>query len=100
MNLPRCILLFFFCLLLASCAIQVAPQGGDKDVKPPKVTKTTPPNFSTNFHSDKIEITFDEYIALKDLNSQLIISPPLVRIPETKIKQKSLLIHLSDTLVP
>ena len=81
-----------------SCASQVMPQGGDKDTNPPKIMKTVPENFSTGFNSKKIEITFDEYIQLKDLNSQLIVSPPLSRAIETKIRQKSLAIELSDTL--
>lgn len=85
---------------LYSCANQVAPQGGDKDTKPPKITKSSPENFSTGFDSKKIEITFDEYIQLKDLSSQLIVSPPLSKTPLTKIRQKSLVVQLDDTLKP
>ena len=85
---------------LVSCASQVMPQGGDKDTNPPKITKTLPENFSTGFKSKKIVITFDEYIQLKDLNSQLIVSPPLSRTVETKIRQKTLEIETSDTLQP
>jgi len=84
--------------LLAACANQVAPLGGEKDTKPPKVLHTQPENFSTDFHSKKIEITFDEYVQLKDLSSQLIVSPPLKKIPEIKIKKKSLVIEIDDTL--
>src|SRR5436190_7190242 len=94
---------FFFSVLslfIISCANQVAPQGGAKDVKPPKVLKAIPENFSTGFDSKKIQITFDEYVQLKDLNSQLIVSPPLSRQPVTKIRQKTLTIELSDTLHP
>lgn len=85
---------------LLSCAIQVAPQGGEKDTKPPKILKSMPENFSTGFDSKKILITFDEYIQLKDLNSQLIVSPPLSRNLETKIRQKTLVILVNDTLQP
>jgi hypothetical protein len=87
-------LLFF----VISCANQVAPQGGDKDLKPPKIVKSVPENFSTRFDSKKIQITFDEFIQLKDVNSQLIVSPPLSKTPETKIKQKTLIIEFNDTL--
>ncbi len=92
---PVVLLLFF-----VSCANQVAPQGGEKDVKPPKVVKYDPENFSTGFNSKKIQITFDEYIQLKDLSSQLIVSPPLAKQPETKIRQKTLTVELTDTLHP
>ena len=48
-----------------------------KDVTPPKIIKEVPENFSTNFKSDEIKIYFDEYIKLKNLQKQLIISPPM-----------------------
>ncbi|MCX6290184.1 MAG: Ig-like domain-containing protein [Bacteroidetes bacterium] len=96
----RYFLIFCISAFMASCALQVAPQGGEKDVKPPKVTKSKPENFSTQFDSKKIQITFDEYIQLKDLNNQLIVSPPLSKNPDAKIKQKTLTVQLDDTLLP
>jgi hypothetical protein len=94
---------FRFCLsvlllVISSCAIQVAPTGGDKDVKPPVVKSSSPENFSTNFHGHDISISFDEYVTLKDLNAQFIASPPLKYQPDTKVKKKTLQIHLDDTL--
>ena len=81
-----------------SCAIQVPPSGGEKDTKPPKVLSTTPKNYSTNINANNIEIEFDEYVQLKDANTQLIISPLLNYQPTTKIRKKKLYIHISDTL--
>jgi hypothetical protein len=98
--IAKCFFFSALSLFSISCANQVAPQGGVKDVKPPKVTRSVPENFSTGFNSKKIQITFDEYIQLKELNSQLIISPPLAKIPVTKIRQKTLSIELNDTLNP
>ncbi len=100
MNSSRYFFIIILSMIAVSCANQVTPQGGDKDVKPPKVTKASPENYSTGFNSNKVEITFDEYIQLKDLSSQLIVSPPLLRNPETKIKQKTLIVQLDDTLRP
>jgi hypothetical protein len=94
---------FLFIILFAflySCANQVAPQGGEKDTKPPKILKAIPENYSTNFSANKIQLTFDEYIQLKDVTSQLIVSPPLAQVPEAKIKQKTLIITMDDTLKP
>ena len=81
-----------------SCAIQVPPAGGEKDTKPPKVLSTTPENYSTNINANNIEIEFDEYVQLKDANTQLIVSPLLNYQPTTKIRKKKLYIHISDTL--
>ena len=99
-KLTRYFFLFAGSAFLLSCASQVAPQGGEKDLKPPKVSKSVPENFSTGFNSKKIQITFNEYVQTKDLNTQLIISPPLSKTPETKIRQKSLIIETDDTLQP
>ncbi|CAN5634279.1 Ig-like domain-containing protein [soil metagenome] len=86
-------------LIASSCAIQVAPTGGEKDVKPPAVKKATPENFSTLFNVKDISISFDEFIALKELNTQLVVSPPLKHTPDINVKKKTLHIHLDDTLL-
>lgn len=90
--------LLFISVLFYSCAIQVAPEGGDKDVKPPVVLHAEPENFSSNIKPTDIKITFDEFVVLKDVNGQLVSSPLLKNTPETKLRKKSLYIHLSDTL--
>lgn len=86
-------------LLLNSCAIQVPPGGGEKDVIPPKLLKAEPPNFSTGFTGHDFKLDFDEYITLNDLGNQLIVSPLLKNAPEVHIRKKSLLVHISDTLL-
>jgi len=78
--------------LFYSCAQIVAPTGGKKDVSPPKVVKYIPDSASLNFNSKSIGIFFDEFIQLKDLNNQLIISPPLESSPDIKVKNKMLTI--------
>jgi uncharacterized protein (DUF2141 family) len=82
---------------LASCAQVVAPGGGKKDRTPPKVVNYIPDSASLNFKAKSIAVIFDEYIQLKDLNNQLIISPPLNKIPDIKIKDKTLLINLDES---
>ena len=86
-------------LLLNSCAIQVPPGGGLKDVIPPKLLSTEPKNYSTDFHGKDIRLDFDEYVTTAELSDQLIVSPLLRYSPELKIKKKSLFIHLQDTLL-
>lgn len=86
------------CLFLSSCALRQTPDGGPKDVTPPKILKSTPVNFSTNFKAKEIKIEFDEYIDLKDINKQLIISPLMPSDPEVKVKSKTLIIKLPDSL--
>jgi hypothetical protein len=86
--------------LLAGCAQVVAPTGGPKDVTPPKPLVYSPENKSILFHTKKIDITFDEYIQLKDLQKQFIISPPLKYLPVPIVKGKTLEIPFGkDTLL-
>jgi uncharacterized protein (DUF2141 family) len=83
-------------VLLASCAQVVAPGGGPRDAAPPRVVKYTPDSAQLNFNSKVVELDFDEYIQLKDANNQLIISPPLEKTPEVKVRNKTLTIDLGD----
>jgi len=78
----RFFLAFFLIFIAFSCAKRGFITGGDPDIIPPRVVKTSPKNFSTHFDSPKITIQFDEYVRLKDINKQLIISPPLKNKPE------------------
>src|SRR5688572_10040201 len=85
-------------LLMASCAQVVHPSGGGKDNKPPRPLKYFPDSAALNFKARNIGITFNEYIQLKDLNTQLIISPPVKTIPDVRVKGKTMNISFSDTL--
>ncbi len=76
----------------------VAPNGGPKDILPPKPLQSYPDNYSCNFKGSKIEIDFDEFLYLKEINSQLIISPPIKELPEVKTRGKKLIIDLKEEL--
>lgn len=64
-------------LALAQCAKRGTPSGGEKDTTPPKLLRAEPENMTINFKEKKIRLYFDEYIKLKDVQKQLIVSPPL-----------------------
>lgn len=93
--------LFLIVVLIAfGCAQQVGPTGGPKDIVPPQILESEPENFSVGFKGNKIKLRFNEFVQLKDLNSKLIVSPPLKETPEFRIKGKTLEIHFKDTLHP
>ena len=85
------------CFILANCANEKAPEGGKKDTIPPKVKKMFPKNKSLHFNSNKIEITFDEFIKATGF-SQTLISPPMEKRPEFTINNKTLVIKLKGHL--
>ena len=84
--------------MLYNCAKVGIPSGGKIDETPPQIKKSTTENYSTNVNATEFEITFDEYIKLKDLNQKLLISPPLKEKPNIRIKNKSLLIEINEEL--
>lgn len=95
-------LLLYICILLISvrCA-QITPlTGGKKDVEPPKVLESNPPNASLNFATKEIEIRFDEYIVLKDVANQLIITPQTKELPDVEANGKKVKITFHETLLP
>ncbi len=84
--------------LLHSCAQPVPLEGGPKDETPPKILSSSPENFSTRFAEDRIVLVFDEYIDVKSLEQDALISPPLKYPLEHKIKGRQLTIYIEDTL--
>ena len=86
--------------LLYSCASVGYPTGGEVDKIPPKPVAFEPKNESRDFVADKILIQFDEYIQLKDVDNQVIISPPFENKPEIVVKGKAVQISIKDTLKP
>ncbi|MDG2372001.1 MAG: Ig-like domain-containing protein [Flavobacteriaceae bacterium] len=98
-------LIFFFLLfifLISSCAKRGTPTGGYKDTIPPVMVNASPKNRTTFFNSEKITITFDEYISLKDITQQLIISPPIesdkFNIEPQSTISKKIKIEFTDSL--
>lgn len=84
--------------LIVSCANPVSPAGGPIDEDPPQLIKAEPPLFSKNFNTTKIKVTFNEFIQLKDVTNQVIISPPMDKMPDFKAKGKSVIIELNEEL--
>lgn len=87
-------------LLMANCAKKGAPSGGNLDTIPPVIEKMYPENYTINFTEKEIRIQFDEYIKLKDLQKNLIISPPMEYAPiiTPTSTSKQLKIKIVDTL--
>jgi hypothetical protein len=93
-------LYFLFTLILVGCAKRGSISGGLKDTIPPILEMSIPKNFSTEFSSKSIKLTFDEFVKLKNINKQLIISPPLSINPQIlpSTASKSITINFLDSL--
>lgn len=105
MKFPRShqlILFVFVILTLVQCAKRGTPEGGPKDLLPPHMTEAIPDTFSIRFTAKKIRIYFDEFVRLKDVQKQLIISPPMKYFPEVRpqgLPTKYIDILIRDTLL-
>lgn len=73
----RVFIVVFVVFLITSCARKGRPEGGPKDETAPIMMTANPPYETINFDKNNIRIYFDEYVVLKDLAKQLVVSPPL-----------------------
>ena len=95
------VLLFFLfitaLLMIQSCAQMASPPGGKKDTLAPKLVTSVPLNKSKNYKGKKLELTFNEYVNVKNLNQELLITPNIGTY-ETRIRPNGLSILLDSTL--
>jgi hypothetical protein len=88
-------------LVFTACAKRGSITGGAKDTIAPYITGSSPENMTTEFKGNEIRINFNEYIKIKDVNKQLIISPPMATAPlitPAGSASKSITIKIKDTL--
>ena len=81
-------------LLFVRCAQVVPLSGGNKDEEPPKLLEAIPLNASTNFTASVVTLKFNEFITLKQISSELLVSPSLKNNPEIEADGKKVRIKL------
>ncbi len=87
--------LLLFCL---SCANQTQPTGGPKDEEPPTLLTSSPEQGSINVSTDKIELTFNEYVKVENAKEQLIITPRVDIEYEIKYRKNKAIITFEKLL--
>lgn len=85
-------------IVLWNCASMQTPSGGEKDILPPQILHSVPAQSAVNVMPKTIEIHFDEFFVLNNLQNELLISPPLNETPVITQKGKSLFIELKEEL--
>lgn len=95
-------ILLLLAIVVSSCAKRGTITGGEKDTLAPVLKMSLPKNFSTDFKGKEIKLYFDEYVKLKDVNKQLVISPPMDAAPDVSptSASKYITIKIKDTLKP
>ncbi|MBL6679098.1 MAG: Ig-like domain-containing protein [Flavobacteriaceae bacterium] len=96
--------ILFSLIILFGCAKRGTPTGGPKDSIPPVLINASPKLNSTNFDSEEIRLTFDEWVKLDKVQDQLIISPPLEKtsyeIKPLSGVTKKVFLNFLDSLAP
>ncbi|MGF7041937.1 Ig-like domain-containing protein [Mucilaginibacter lappiensis] len=85
-------------LVLFGCAAQQPPQGGPRDLTPPKLVKAVPANKTRNFAAKEIDLQFDEFIKLTNQYQEISMSPAMEKAPEYNSNKRDLKIKFKDTL--
>jgi hypothetical protein len=90
------------CLIIiitgSSCANIIPPGGGPKDSIPPRLVSALPRDSSNNVRTKQIILTFDEYVEMKDAQTNLVVSPVPKNFPIVDYKLKNVTIKLRDSL--
>nr|WP_298989746.1 Ig-like domain-containing protein [uncultured Polaribacter sp.] len=95
--------ILFTILLFVNCARTGRPDGGPKDEEAPLFVTADPPYETVNFKEKEVKIEFNEFIKLKNINKQFVVSPPLKNPPLITPQgsaSKSIKIEILDTLQP
>jgi hypothetical protein len=104
--MKRLFIFFLVCLaltrypLITGCANMVPPTGGPRDSLPPVLLIAEPKMKAVRVEGKKIVLTFDEYIDLKDIRTNLIVSPVPKSMPTVTSHLKVITIEMKDTLQP
>ncbi len=85
-------------MLIGSCAKISAPSGGPRDRLPPVVTGSTPVFGARNYTGNRIQIFFNEYVVLDNINEKFLVSPPMKKKPLVNIRNKSVVVEYEDKL--
>jgi len=79
-------------LLSMSCAQMGVPSGGEVDHTPPEIISISPVLGATDVSVEAggtIEVIFDEYVNVRGLGAQLLVSPPLSKPIEWRMRGKT-----------
>lgn len=87
-------------LIGSSCANIIPPSGGPRDSLPPVLVNATPKDSTLNFKSNRITLTFDEYVDLQEVQQNLLFTPTFESNPVIEAKLRTLTLRLRDSLEP
>jgi hypothetical protein len=94
-----CALAFLLLFLFEACANIVPPSGGEKDTTPPVLLSINPPDSSLHKKVSKIELHFNKFMVVQDLQSNMQLSPLIDINPTVLSYGKRVEIKIPDSLL-
>ncbi len=94
----KLVFLFAAFLIIAGCANQMSPEGGEIDTQPPTILDVFPKDGTTNFKENYLEIDFSEWVEKQSAQDAVFISPALKHRLEFDWSGKTLTVTIKDTL--
>ena len=88
----------FLAVFAAGCASMGRPEGGPRDVEPPVFVSGNPAPGAINVKANKIRLTFDENVDLKNVQQTVIVSPAQRRQPIISSIGRTITVELRDTM--
>ena len=80
------------------CAGMTPPTGGPRDSLPPLIVNVSPRDSTLGFNSKKIEINFNEYVQVEDVQQNLLVSPTPKVNPTVEARLRTVTVTIRDTL--
>lgn len=84
----------------SGCANIVPPGGGARDSLPPMLVSALPKDSALKVDQQKVVITFNEFVELKNTSEQVLISPYPAKQPNIESKLRTVTVRLKDSLLP
>lgn len=80
------------------CARIAPPTGGPRDSMPPLIINITPKDSTLNFKGNKVQIYFNEFVQVDDIQKNLLVSPTPKVNPTVESKLRTITVTIRDTL--
>ena len=99
-GLAHIVTMLLVTVMLAACANIGSPEGGPRDFTPPRVLKSSPEAGALNVKGNKVEITFNEIVNIKDQMKKVSVSPVQKDQPIIKSLGKKIVVEFRDDMLP
>lgn len=87
-------------VLMVSCASMGTPSGGPRDEDPPRFITSSPEQGAVEVTPNKVVLTFNELVNVKDAFNKVVVSPPSAQTPRVSSLGRRVTVEFRDTLLP